>query len=175
MCGECVKAGLPADRCALAEENTARKNRPLLAAWDLIPLACLWLRKFCVRLWVCFRGAQTLVFLSLSRTASFCRTMCQSSGCAGYQVRQSASFSWARALSDVLLGCLLLLQISLIIFIQKGKQFLCVSKRTGLLKVSVKFKWFQPAGACWIEIYRKGFFFFFWGGGHVFQWVFNSE
>lgn len=48
MCGECVKAGLPADRCALAEENTARKNRPLLAAWDLIPLACLWLRKFCV-------------------------------------------------------------------------------------------------------------------------------
>lgn len=41
-----------------------------------------------------------------------------------------------------------------------------MSKRTSLLKVSVKFKWFQPAGACWIEIYRKGFFFF--GGGPMF-------
>ena len=50
MCGECGKAGLPADRCALAGENTALKNRPFLAAWDLIPLTCFWLRKFCVRL-----------------------------------------------------------------------------------------------------------------------------
>lgn len=50
MCGECGKAGLPADRCALAGENAALKNRPFLAAWDLIPLACFWLHKFYVRL-----------------------------------------------------------------------------------------------------------------------------
>ena len=42
-------------------------------------------------------------------------------------------------------------------------------KEQACLKCLLKFRWFQPAGACWIEIYRKGFFLamFFSGSSAV--------